>query len=359
MKKIVYYLMAALMLSACNKEEVAGPKDNSHITVINSDIVFDALGGTGTIKVTDLDGQVSAVSASDWCQVSVSGDVVTVTADENHGLVGRASRITLTSGKKSAYIIAQQTGMEYSFINASYLVDMDGGEFTVSGISTFPVTVDQKPDWAKITEVDGGFKVVVGVNDSGDSRVGELVLKCGDVKTVYTVRQKFDRVFSGNYTLNYYTNSAKTAAQSLNVTFERDASDPDLYYIDGISAEGYKIPVKYDPAQEKLIIDNVKYLGPYADGLWEYTIVNYATLDLKSNYVSYSTDKKYFIYLTYKFNEGKYTLSLYNSAPMFNKDRVSTGFSLYTFTVGEGNTLSSANRKNSILSVFYPEFSQK
>lgn len=358
MKKIILFLAAAALLSACGKDDVR-PETPSAIGIVKSDIVFDALGGTGTIKLADLDGQVTAVSASDWCQVSVSGDVVTVTATENHALVGRASRITLKSGSKSAYVIAQQTGMEYSFINASYLVEMAGGAADISGASTFPVEISTEADWIKATAVDGGYRLVISANDSGNSRVGTFIIKCGDVETVYTIRQKFDRVFSGEYKLDYYTSSAKSSSKTLNVTLERDAEDLDLYYISGISPENHRIPVKYDPATELLFIKNCDYLGPCGEGLWEYTIVNYATKDFKSNYVAYSTDERYNIYFSYEYKGGKYTLSLYNSAPMFNKDRTSTGFSLYAFSVGEGNTLNKDNRKGTIVSLYFPTFSQK
>ena len=65
MKKIILFLAAAALLSACGKDDVR-PETPSAIGIVKSDIVFDALGGTGTIKLADLDGQVTAVSASDW-----------------------------------------------------------------------------------------------------------------------------------------------------------------------------------------------------------------------------------------------------------------------------------------------------
>ena len=358
MKKIVCFLMAALALSACNKEEVARPAESSEITIVQSDILFDAAGGTGTIKLADLEGSVTAVSASDWCQVSVSGDVVTVTADRNQALDGRASRITLKSGGKSSYLIAQQSGMEFSFINASYLVEMEGGAVTVSGASSFPVETSVDVGWIKVTEFDGGYKLNIAANDSGDSRNGTFTVKCGEIVTTYTVKQKFDRVFAGDYKLVFYTNSSKATEMTRDVRFERDADNEDKYYISGISSNG-KIPVVYDPSTERLVIKNCSYIGPYADNLWEYAVVNYATLNLASTYLSYTTDSRYDIYFTYTYKDGKYILDLYDSAPMFNASRTSLGFSLYTFTVGEGNTLATANRKSSILGVIYPTFSQK
>lgn len=358
MKKIVCFLMTAMALSACNKDEVACPAESSEITIVQSDILFDASGGTGTVKLADLEGAVTAVSASGWCQVSVAGDVVTVTADPNQALGGRASRITLKSGAKSSYVVAQQSGMEFSFLNTSYLVEMEGGTVTVSGASSFPVETALDVDWIKATEFDGGYRLSVAANDSGDSRNGTFTVKCGDVVSTYSIKQKFDRVFTGDYKLVFYTNSSKATELTRDVRFERDADNEDKYYISGISSHG-RIPVVYNPSTEMLVIKNCSYIGPYGDNLWEYAVVNYATSDLASTYVSYSTDSKYDIYLTYTYKDGKYTLDLYDSAPKFNASRTSLGFSLYTFTVGEGNTLATANRKSNILGVIYPTFSQK
>ncbi len=358
MKKIVIFLMAALALSGCKKDEISYSSDQSGINVSKSDILFDAPGGVGTITLSDIAGSVKAVSASEWCQVSVSGNVVTVTAAPNQTLEGRASRITLTSGSKSSYITAQQRGMEYSFVNASYLVEMAGGEVTVSGSSSFSVEASADVDWIKVTEFDGGYKLAVAANDSGNSREGTFTVKCGDIVTTYSIKQKFDRVFTGEYQLNFYTNYSKSTPRTLSATFERDAEDPDLYYISGISSQN-RIPIKYDPATEMLVIENGAYCGPYGENLWEYALVSYATSDFSGTYYSVSTLSAYNIYFTYTYNAGKYSLDLYDSAPMFNSARTSLGFSLYAFNVGEGNTLTASNKKSTILSVVYPSFKQQ
>ena len=249
--------------------------------------------------------------------------------------------------------------MEYSFLDGDFLAEMEGGVFDVAGISTFPVEPSTEYDWIKFVETDGGYKLTVSPNDSGNTRTGTFVVKCGDIVTTYTIRQKFDRVFSGNYTLDYYTSSSKATHKTLDVVFERDADDPDQYYICGVSPNGHKIPIKYDPSTDLLVIPNCAYLGPYSEGVWEYTIVNYATLDFKSNYVSYSLLEAYYIYFTFRYEAGKYTLDLYNSAPMFNKSRVSTGVSIYKFSAEEGVTLSSANKVGSVIGLIFPTFTQQ
>ena len=360
MKKIFVFFAAALMLFACKAEDPVLDDTSADVTVLKSDVLFDALGGTGSITVEDLsEGRLTAFSSSDWCEVSVNGNTVTVTADQNVSLDGRSARITLYANGKSSYVIAQQTGMEYSFLDGDFLAEMEGGVFDVAGISTFPVEPSTEYDWIKFVETDGGYKLTVSPNDSGNTRTGTFVVKCGDIVTTYTIRQKFDRVFSGNYTLDYYTSSSKATHKTLDVVFERDADDPDQYYICGVSPSGHKIPIKYDPSTDLLVIPNCAYLGPYSEGIWEYTIVNYATLDFKSNYVSYSLLEAYYIYFTFRYEAGKYTLDMCNSAPLFNSARVSTGFSIYGFSAEEGVTLSSANRVGSVIGLIFPTFTQQ
>lgn len=361
MKRLFVFLAAALMLVACKDEDPLYIENPAPITIVKSSVIFDAPGGTGSIQF-EANGPVKVTSASEWCQVALSGNTVTVTADENRSLDGRASRITLECGGESVYVVSQQTGMEYSFTEASYLIEMDGGEVTVSGMSSFPVEYTTDSDWIKVTETEAGYTLTVGENDGNGSRTGTFTIISGGIETVYTIKQKFERNFAGSYTLDFFSSSSKATAKKLDVTIERDENDTDLYYISGITASStydYKIPIRYNPATEQLVIKNTQYLGPYGEGLWEYVIVNYGTLDFASNYVSYSTAESYYIYFTYKYANKKYTLELHDSAPLFNASRKSSGFSLYTFTVEEGTTLASTNRKSSVLGVYFPTFTQK
>ncbi|MGN0201616.1 MAG: BACON domain-containing protein [Candidatus Cryptobacteroides sp.] len=359
MKKILVIFAAALLLFSCASEEPDSAPVSEELAVLKSDVIFDALGGSGTITVADLGGdRLSAFSASDWCKVTVFGNVVSVVVDQNVSLDGRSSRITLYSGENTTYVIAQQTGMEYSFLDGMFLSEMSGGVFDVSGLSTFPLEASTDCDWISFKRTDGGYRLTVAPNDSGNSRVGYFYVTCGDIVTTYTVRQKFDRVFTGTYKLDYYTSSSKAVHMDKEVEIERDEENPDLYYICGVSPSGYKIPLRYDASTDMLIIDNCCYLGPYGEGLWEYAIVNYATLDFKSNYVSYSLDDLYDIYFTFKYTAGKYTIELHDSAKAFNASRVSTGVSVYTFKVGEGEALSTANRGSSLVALIFPTFTQ-
>lgn len=361
MKRLFVFMAAALMLVACKDEDPLYIEYPAPITIVKSSVIFDAPGGTGSIQF-EANGLVKVTSASDWCKVSVSGNEVTVTADENLSLDGRASRITLECGGESVYVVSQQKGMEYSFTDAMYLVEMDGGVVNITGMSSFPVEYSTEADWIHVTRTDDGFTLNIGENDSKGARTGTFILTSGSIETVYTIKQKFERNFEGTYVLDYYTSTSKATAKKLSVTIRRDEEDLDLYYISGITASttySYEIPIRYDPATEMLSIKNTTYLGEYGEGLWEYVIVNYSTSDLATGYVSYSSSASYDIYFTYRYSNKKYTFELYDSAPMFNKARRSTGFSLYTFTVDKGNTLSSSNRKGSVLGLIFPTFTQQ
>lgn len=357
MKRILYFAAAALMLAACNQKEPVATPDPVQISVVKSDVIFDALGGTGKITVS-AKGSVKATSASDWCQVSVSGSDINVTAAQNDGLDGRASRITLECNGESIYLTAQQTGMVYTFSNANYLVEMAGGEIKVMGESTFAVSAESKVDWINASEIDGGYLLTIPFNDSGDSREGTFVITCGDIQTVYTIKQKFERNFTGTYEMVYYTSKEKTTEKVLEVTLTQDSSDENVYWLGGI-VNGADIKMTYNPSTEQIVIKNGYYVGPYSETEWMYICVNYTTDTFSSNYYSISTDAKYDIYFSYKMVGGKYVIDLYNSAPLFNAARVSTGFAFYSFTTDASVALATANRKSTLLTISFPTLTQK
>ena len=67
MKKIFVFFAAALLLFACKAEDPVLDDTSADVTVLKSDVLFDALGGTGSITVEDLSGgRLTAFSSSDW-----------------------------------------------------------------------------------------------------------------------------------------------------------------------------------------------------------------------------------------------------------------------------------------------------
>jgi hypothetical protein len=56
--------------------------NTSSVTIVKSDVIFDANANTGTV-VYNAPGTVEAVSSSDWMTASVNGNTVTVNVEPN------------------------------------------------------------------------------------------------------------------------------------------------------------------------------------------------------------------------------------------------------------------------------------
>ena len=113
----VLALAAALTFVACEEEEFVYVPEEPQIEILESDIIFDAIGGTGSVTV-NAKGNMTASCTSDWCSASVSGNTLNVTATTNYGLDGRAATIILTCNGQDTKVTAQQTGMVFSYVDS-------------------------------------------------------------------------------------------------------------------------------------------------------------------------------------------------------------------------------------------------
>ena len=342
-------LAAALLLASCQKEEQPRYQAENHITVVKSNVIFDATGGTGTIELK-ADGTVTMDCTSDWCTANLSGTTVTVTAQQNRGLDGRSAIISLTCNGQTTKVTAQQTGMAFTYADQTIVIPMAGEEFMIYGRSTLPKTVEAS-DWIKYSGADNGYLISVGENITGDNRSGYFKISAGDITATYTITQKFDRNFAGTYTMSYGTASGT-------VSITRDASNEDLYYLEDW-LDGIKVPIHYDGGKNMLYIVNGQYLAQYTDGNYMYICVNYTTLDGGTMYYAISTSVNYYVWFNFEYVNGKYNITLADSAKWFNTSRTSCGFGIYTFTTDPSVALATANKKSTLLSVKYPSFVQQ
>ena len=349
--------MSALALVSCNKEQVSVDQE-ARLTIVSSDIIFDAAGGTGSI-VFEANGPVSAECKSEWCQVSLNGNTVEVTAPEYGALEGRSATITLTCIAESVRLSAQQCGAVFSFIDKSFEVEMTGETFEVKGKSSKPVSASSADDWITVEAIDGGFNVTVAENTSGDKRTGHFSVSAGELGATYTVVQKFDKDFSGSYSMFFYTatQSTSTASSTVEVTLTRDEDDENIYYIEGF-LDCDKIPLYYDFSSERLYIKNATYLGQYTDGNYMYVTKGY--MKSTSLYYNYPDQEIYYIKFSYEYSGGKYVLTHDATPPSSSYDK-SIGFTVFTYSVApdSGTAIAKANRLTSIQVVRDPVLTQQ
>jgi len=341
--------LAALSLASCQKEEPVYTVVKK-VKVTESDVLFGVEGGTGFITF-EASGTASVSCKSEWCTVSLSGNKVTVNAPEYTGLEGRSAAINIACDKDTVRVTAQQAGMVFSYGGCQIDFKMAGGMEHIYGQCSFPEKIEAD-DWISYVKVSSGYVIEVGENTTGDNRKGTVKISAGSATATYVINQAFDRDFSGTYTVSY------GGAEKGEVTLSRDASDENLYYIEGLVADA-KIPFTYSASKNLLYIKNGQYVKQHTDGNYIYACVTYTNLEGSSSYYSVSTNANYDIWFSFAYSAGKYTISLYDSAKWFNKERTSTGFTMYTFTTEPGVTLATANKKATFLTCKHIGFVQK
>ena len=99
MKKIFSFILllaGVTMVTSCGEDD-ATYTPVEPLEIVSNNVLFETAGGTGTITVKGSEA-LTASTAAQWLAVSVSGNTVTVTAQENPSLSGRSAQITLAAG---------------------------------------------------------------------------------------------------------------------------------------------------------------------------------------------------------------------------------------------------------------------
>ena len=105
MKKIFSILALALAtamtFTACDDDDtvVVDPTANA-LKVVSQTTSFGAAQSTGTIVVEASDPVTVTSNGGEWLTTSVSGNTVTVNAEQNNSLEGRTATLTLKSAAK-------------------------------------------------------------------------------------------------------------------------------------------------------------------------------------------------------------------------------------------------------------------
>jgi hypothetical protein len=161
MKKIIYImtLFAAICMSSCDSESYRAFEE-TQVKINQSDVHFTALGGTGTIVVSDAEGSISATSDQAWCKVSVSGNIITVTVEQKLDMSGRTAMVTIKAKDKTNYVPVYQAPVYLtldSYDDVSFLGR--GGTVTIPYESEAPVSVASNVSWLTGT-IQGGNVVL-------------------------------------------------------------------------------------------------------------------------------------------------------------------------------------------------------
>lgn len=199
MKKIFSFILllaGVTMVTSCGEDD-ATYTPVEPLEIVSNNTLFETAGGTGTITVKAT-GALTANTPAQWLTVAVSGNTVTVTAQENPSISGRSAQITLSAGGKTTNVTATQKGLAYGVKEGlEYEVDDMENVLELTFSNSLPGTVNSLVDW--ITPTLEGTKLTLTVAENVDkkSRIGEVVVKCSDYSDTIRVMQTA-MVFSVN-----------------------------------------------------------------------------------------------------------------------------------------------------------------
>ncbi len=238
MKKYLFIILAgAALLAAACQEEQPTYEINDNITVVSQKLVFSPQGGSGSI-VVEAESSVSATADRPWCNVSVSGMTITVTAPQWTGKENRYAKITIKSGKDEISLTAQQFGEVLGGFNMTDISSpFEGTVQEFSFVSNLPVTMTSDKNWIHVAvdEEKQTVKITIDKNTESGTRTGLV-----------------------NYSIGGHTGSFNVL-QYPETVLAKDAWSASV--VDG----GYKYPNQYDVISIQSKVSGEKYVYTIVD----------------------------------------------------------------------------------------------
>ena len=303
MKKVLYLCFVAVIVFAC--------KDDDHayevltLPIVKSEVDFEAVGGVGTIEVDTKEAVSVEDFSADWCSVTVSGNIITVTAAPASSIEGRTVMLRISSGGKNTAIPITQLGTVFSINETSLAFTLAGGERTINVLSNMPVTVNIPVDWA--TYNIEGDSIKFTIDPSQSVRSTKAIIICGPRSEEVEIAQIPSYAdFLGEWTMYYSDLDADLTDLSRVVTLEQNVINQS-FKLNGIPVitNGEPIPflVAYNPSNGRLVISGGQQMGTYTIGgatyyvsltllggtslTWSSTVQYEAALDLTQPALTY------------------------------------------------------------------------
>ena len=138
---VLFYLLLPIIgggwvgvLTSCSDDDDAS--GSSSLAIVSSSVFFPSQGGDGQVVVAGNE-TVEAHLPVSWCQATVSGQTVMLTAQPNTTIEGRSAILTLRTASGSARLTVQQRGIVYNFPHQRYYIY---GDTAIS--ASLPISYD-------------------------------------------------------------------------------------------------------------------------------------------------------------------------------------------------------------------------
>jgi formylglycine-generating enzyme required for sulfatase activity len=185
MKKIIYFLLCAMVFCSCSKDD-----DEVAFALSNTELTFGVEGGEQVVNVVT-EGKYDCTYSEDWLLVRQQKDKIRVIVDANKTETERTAYISMScNGEQRQQIKVSQAGIQFSLAASSYEVPAKENEFTISISSNTKISFDCEDEWMEISSVAEGLKVLVSRNYKMSGRCSRIVLHMGDLDKEISVKQE-------------------------------------------------------------------------------------------------------------------------------------------------------------------------
>ena len=182
-------LMTLALAVACGEKEPVWVAPTHTMSVAQSDLVFEPLGGSSSFTVT-AENPFTVATDRDWCTAVANGAEVSVTVTANPHNETRYARVNLTSGTETLGITVQQSGIivkgftpqDTIVTGSSHVLNFN----YTSNSGTLSITSPQ--DWITIAQADGAVTITIAANGDG-VRNGTVNYALGTLQGHFTVKQ--------------------------------------------------------------------------------------------------------------------------------------------------------------------------
>lgn len=356
MKKlnIILFLIGCLFVFAsCSDDDQT--IDESPLKIVKSNLVFAAVGGSGTVTATSSTPISSATSSDDWCKVSVASDTtVSVTVAAYQGDETRNALITIKDGNDNeVHIAAAQSGNLF-YLGSSMMTMPDAaGTDYMKMKHTYPAVASTSADWLTVSVTGDSLKFDATANTTGNIRTAVVYVENLGKKDSVTVNQYDMTDIEGTY---YFLGNDPSTDKLVYVNSTlKDKGDgtltlafPDLK----LTAD-----VAFDEATLTYKLIGGTYFGTYADkdasgaGITRYIYVD--LWDAKLGYITWSSSCSYNCRF---FGSKGHTLGVFEDNGSWSGYSVSA----LVFEKYKAQEATSANRtKTYLLRLVYPYMQKK
>ena len=206
-----FSLLVVLLITVCScKDDNENPTPEQptySITVEENDThsILPQEGGTVTIPFTatgDWTASLMNDRAEGWITIAPSsgkaGDVLlSITAAANDTYDERNATIVLKCGTVTKNIVLTQKQKDAILVSASkYEIPSEGGEINIEVQANVTFEVEVKSEWIKQIETralaTSSLNFTIEVNETGEPREGEIIIKNGELSETIQVFQSFD-----------------------------------------------------------------------------------------------------------------------------------------------------------------------